>query len=269
MNAKDNPQRQVPASKKNKSEPKKPQKITAQSIEQWEFLSKIFLVIIYIPLILVIRELDAADIPSSGIPYLVLDWIIPLIVADALHRYYLEEHRNRNLRWLVYSVVYIFGLLMLTNSLTFYTIMLGGFYGLLIVFTKRNGYSIRQHMLSCLIAAQIVLVLRYYTDIITSYGALLLFTIAIMIVFFEKEFKMIMQEQRTPRFSVDAVVRMGVSEVISVAITYALLNLIPKLFIGQYDFKTIQFLLISLPITLIFYAGFLVWPKISKKLKKS
>ncbi len=260
--------KQSSSSRKNKRDPKKAKVATAQSIEQWEFLSKIFLVLIYIPLILVIRELEASEIPASGIPYLILDWIIPLIVADALHRYYLEEYRNRNLRWFVYSGVFIFGLLMLTNSLTYYTFLLGGFYGLIIVFTKRFGYSFKQHMLSCLIAVQITIVLSYYTDIITSYGALLLFTIAIMIVFFEKEFKMIMQEQRIPRFSIDAVVRMVVSEVISVAIPYALLNLLPKLFVGQYDFNAIQYLLISLVLTLIFYAGLLVWPKIARRIKK-
>ncbi len=258
-----------PGPRKEGTQQKKAQEITAHSVEQWEILSKIFLVIIYIPLLLVIRELANSDIIISGIPYLVLDWILPLIVADALHRYYLEEHQNRNLRWIVYSGVYFFGLLMLTNSLTYYTFMLGGFYGLLLVFTKRFGYSIKQHMLSCLIASQIVVVLRYFTDIITIYGALLLFSIAIMIVFFEKEFKMILQEQRIPRFRVDAITRMVGSEIISVAVAYCLLHVVPEFFINQYDFKAIQNLMISLPITLVFYVLLVFWPKIVKRFKKS
>mgnify|MGYP005847691695 CR=1 FL=1 len=244
-------------------------KINAETIQQWEFLAKIFLVVIYVPVMLVIKDLIEANISSSGIPYLILDWIIPLILADLLHRYYLEEHKNRNLRWIVYSGFYCFGVLMLTNALNYYTIMVGGFYGLLIVFTKRFGYSMRQHLLCSIIAVQIMIALNYFTDIITAYGALLLFTIAIMIVFFEKEFKMIMQEPRIPQFRVDAIVRMMVSELFSITISFLILYYLPKLFITKYQFESLHFLVISLIISLIFYVIFVFWPKIEVKIIKS
>ena len=245
-----------------------------KTYQRWKILSAGFLVFIYMPVFLAIDEVSQIVFRGNAnhtltVISLLIDVFVPLFVADAANRYFLDGHKNRNLSWIVFSVAYCFGLLMLTNTLKAYPVMLCGFYGLLITFIKRYGFNGKQQFMASFIAVETIVGLKYFTEIITMYGIVLVVSIVLMILFYETEFKVNRESKRKRRtFTVDKIGKMLLYELLFIALSYCLLLAFPLLFIKSTAYRAYMNVLISMPIFIVVLVILIFSPKIEAKLKK-